>query len=744
MSFNFSSTIKDIQNNMIASSIKEVSNLELLKSEEAIKAVIGSYTERFKTVEGMLTDIVHYVAKSETVVKLSDFNNFFESIYIDLYALYNDLNAVDSVLTLNVNRNKNYFLVIKKRVRELWQRLELTRLQVYDMSPSDESYYESFCSAINSTFVSNIKVDKKNGFITLDTKRRRLLNSVPYIKSVTSKTYPVENENGGVLFTTSPLNDLNTNYTTGTRDLLSDGLWKEEVLCKDIPDMILNIGSDNKPIFRNYKGIVSIIDIEYSYPVDLNRIDIDIFGEKILDIDCILYKTIEEDSDWVPAIYEADDPMKENNPLLNLRHNSISDRAFDVIAFLNIQKISVKYLRIVFNQQNYSLLDSNSLPERTLEQQIELDLSERRYELIKFGSSLDEDISSPVNDDNRSLYSKIISIIESTRNIEEILSRINVLLVPQLKTISTDFSKTASFELGAWSIEPMIEEYTRLQGKYDSKLYNINDKNLISAQLKTAQNAPGATTCNWYISVNDVNLPIHENELTWRKEPFNTIPSNQFSSFSTWPGTFVLLDFPIDLSRSNEIGIYENGIFNYSFSTKIAFLNSRLLYLHNLTDPFRADYVIRYPLAKYNTVSTYVLNYKNTSSIYPISAGIVSSRRSVLEKFAELAIDPTSLNKDTLSQNYTISNALATTEEAKMWFGYNYAACIFIDDAISSLLDLSTIGVLSEIISYGITKLSTSLSDLDLYSQGNGAGSSDLGPLSIYSNVVPLSFRRIL
>ncbi len=736
--FNFNSSIKDIQNKMIASTIKEVSNLELLRSEEAIRDVIKSYTDRFRAVEGMLTDVSKYVAVSKEVIRLSDFNDLFESLHIDLTALYNDLDLVDSVLTLNLNRNKNYFLVIKKRMRDLWQRLELTRLQVYDLAPADESFYESFYSAINSTFVSNVKVDKKNGFLILDSKRRRLLNDNPYIKNVTSTTYPVENEDGGVLFTTSPLNDINENYKNGTRDLLSDGLWKEQLLCKDIPDMVVDIGLDQP---RNYRGVVSLVDIEYTYAVEMNRIDIDVFGEKVLDIDCILYKSTDDDK-WTPVIFEGEDPMEEANPVIDRKYKSVSGRAFDIISFINIQKIPVKHLRIVFNQQNYSLLDSATLPERTLEDQIELDLSERRYELVKFDASLEQELATPVNENNRSLYSKIISIIESTRNIEIILEKINKVLVPEVKTITTSYSKTALFEVGAWSIEPMIEEYTRLQGKYDSKLYQLKNKTLIAAQIKTDQIVPNATTCNWYLTVNGKDIPVVENDLSWRKEPFNVVTSTITTSvFSDWPGTFILLDFPIDPLRADQLGIYENGKFNYEFSTKIAFLNSRLIYLHDLPNPFRAEYVVRYPIAKYNCVSMYVLNYKNNQSVMPLSLGIVSARRDILESFCNKAEYGTG---GKISTDYTIASSLSTIEEAQTWLGSDYSSCIFIDESINAGLKLTGTNLLSSIVTTSISKLSTSLSDVETYYQGGGVGSSDLGALALFPNVAPLAIKRII
>lgn len=746
--FNFTSSIKDIQNRIVSSTIKEVSNLDLLKSEEAIKAVIRSYTDRFRSAEGMLTNISKYVAQSKEVIKVDEFNNLFESLYIDLAALYNDLELVDNVLSLNLGRNKNYFLVIKKRVRDLWQRLELTRMQVYDLAPSDESFYESFYSAVNSVDTANVQVDRKNGFISLQGVRRRLLNDYPYIKTVSTTTYPVENQDGGVLFTTDPLNDINASYTDGEHDLLSDGLWKEQVLCKDVPNMVVNIGSDAFPIRRNYRGVVSIVDIEYAYPIELNRLDIDVFGEKVLDIDCLLYKLNDTD-EWSTATFEAEDPLEAANPIADIKFNTVSGRAFDVISFLNIKRTKIKHLRLVFNQQNYSLLDTDTLPERSLEDQVNWDLSERRYELVKFHATLEEKLRTPVNEGNLSLYSKVISVIESTRNIEVILSKINDILIPPVKSITTNFSKTAMFEIGAWSIEPMVEEYTRLQGRYDSKSYKIRDKNLISVQLKTSQEVPSSSTCNWYIGINGSDLPIMENDEYLRKEPFYII--NSFLSgtdYSTWPGSFILLDFPIDPTKIDMVSVFENGIFNTNFTTRIAYLNSRLLYLPDLTDPFKAEFVIRYPVAKLNCVNLYALNAKSSEGTKPISLGIVSSRREILEFFINLAKSRIDLdengNSTTLSTNYTISNTLATIEEAQHWFGYSFMSCIFIDDTVVQYLDLSDIGSLSSIVTIGISKLGSSLQDAQNYYSDLGAGPSDFSSLAVYPNVAPLTNKRII
>lgn len=751
--FSFNSTISDVQNRIVAASIRDVSNLNLLKSEEAIREVIKSYTERFNAAEGMLTNVAKYMAKSKDLVRLQDFNDLFESFYIDLAALYNDLEAVDQVLKLNLHRNKNYYLVIKKRIRDLWQRLHLTRLNVYDLSPADESFYESFYSNVASSFISNITIDKKNGYLYLEPKIRKVFNNFNHIKAVTETNYPVENEDGGVVFTTSSLNDLNENYSDGTRDILKHGLWKEEILCTDIPSLTLNIGSDTREIKRNYRGVVSIVDIEYNYPVEINRLDIDVFGEKVLDIDAVLYKGKESD-EWKIAKLEDDDPMDEANPFSQTKKYSVRGRAFDVISFLNLQKIKVKFLRLVFNQQNYSLLNSNSLPERTAEQQITEDLSQRRYELVKFGTSTEEELTSPVEDTSTSMYSKIMAIVESTRDIQTMLDRINEVLVPSVNVLTTNFATTAKFEVGAWSIEPLIEEYTPLVGKYDSKPYTIKDRHLLSVTLNSEQETPASTSCNWYIQTKGRVIPIQENASNWRKEPLNIIDMSDHGTFGAWPGSFVLLDFPVDPNNSDLIGIFENGQFDYSFDTKIAFLNSRLLYLHDLTEPARGRFAIRYPVALYNCVSQYVLSPKpgndtNISSIIDTPLGIISSRREILQSF----INSTTLNEindeetnepRAISDIYTISMGLSTIEEARIWYGSDFSKCIFIDESIYSTINGITNSPFETIVVQSPSKLSTTKANMESFYAGLGVGPSDLTILSIQPNLAPLSQQRII
>lgn len=741
--FNFASTIKDVQNRIVASSIKQTSNLELLKSEEAIRDLIKSYTDRFRAAEGMLTDASRYIAQSKTLINVNEFNKLFESLYIDLTSLYNELENVDKVLSLNLDRNKNYFLIIKKRIRELWQRLRLARLNIYDVNPADESFYESFYSNINIARTTSVVVDKKLGFVYLQPVVSKIHNHSYEIKKITTAVYPVENEEAGVVFTTSPLNSLSGNYSnTGTRDMLENGLWKEEVVCSDVPDMILNIGSIDNPIYRNYRGIVGIVDIEYTYSVEINRIDFDIFGEKKLSVDAILYKT-NISGDW--NFVQQESETESETEVSGLYYSTLRGEGFDVLGFPNVDPVSVKVLRLVFNQKNFSFINSPDTNSVNLSNQIDKDLSERRYDVLKFNASLEEELTAPVNEENKSIYSKVLQAIESTRNIEDILIKINDILVPELKSITVDFGKTAKFELGLWSIEPKYEEYASSFGNFETKPFSISDRHLIGAALTTKQFAPGSSTINWYISTGGKNIPIVESEKTFRKEPLIKFDVSKYTGLRDWPGTFCLLDFPINAIDAYKMGIFQDGQLNESVASSIVFLNSRLIYLPTVTN-FTADkFVIRYPVALYDCCNLYVLQPGTDSNINnDLIFSLCSSRREALDLFIDTVTYNIGGESKKLKEGFTINNALSTLEEARTWFGIDFTKCIFIDSAFAGQLGGYTGTLFDEVLSIGITKYNTTQEDITNYLSGEIAGSSDLNLIGTIPNLVPLAAQRML
>jgi len=750
--FSYVSQIKNIQNSLISQNIRNSSNLELLNSEEAIRNVIKSYTDRFQAVGNTLIDVTKFIVKSKDIIKLKDFNDLFEGIYIDLYALYSDLGLVAKVLDLNLQRNKNYFLTIKKRIKDLWNKLNLTRTYIYDSSPSDESYYESFFTDINSSYIKDVLVDKKGGYLYLNPIKVQNNTKSYQIKTVTSVTYPEPNDKGGVFKTTDKLNTFEDNYTYGPRDMLQNGLWKEEILTNEIPSMIVNIGSNEYPIKRNYKGAVSIIDIEYTSLIEFNRIDFDLFGDKPTLIDAILYKET-LDQHWKIVNFLPKDTLISSEEFDESINYAARGEGFDVLCFYNIQKTKAKYLRIVVNQENYSLLDSKSSENVSLEDKVNKDLSERRYELFKFDNSIDGFLSTPINSENRSLYDSIMDIIESTSSIENILISIEKLLIPQTNVVNLDFSDTFKFEIGLWSVEPILELYTHDKSYFYSNDYKLNDRSMISVSLNTKQDTPSGTTCNWYLDIGGKNIPVSENNNIYRKEPLRIEDMSNYTNFSGWiAGTFISLDFPVDPIKSTDISIYTNGIFKQSVNTKISFLNSRLLYLHDIKDIYYSDYVIRYPLPLYKSVVLYVLVPKSiiSSEINMLRLGIISTRKDILEGFINIAKYVNGdLNKPDrfLSDDFTVSNTISTIEEAKWWFGDEFNNSIFISNEIDYLIDTTTTDYnrFLPVIRIGDTKIKSTYSDaLNYYHANSTTGGENLNILGSYLNLAPFSNTREL
>lgn len=741
--FSYNSQIKDLQNSVISQNIRDVSNLELLNSEEAIRNVIKSYTSKFNAVGGMLTDISKFIVQSKEVIKVKDFNDLFESIYIDLYALYNELNNVNKVLDLNLQRNKNYFLIMKKRIRDLWNKLNLTRSYIYDANPADESFYEAFYTDINASIIQEVLVDKKSGYLFIKPVSTEIHNKSFQIKNIGCVTYPEPNDNGGVFTTTNILNTFDDNYINGPRDMLQNGLWKEEIYSSIIPNLIINIGSDEVPIKRNYKGIVSVIDIEYTYNVDFNRIDFDVFGDKPILIDAILYKQ-DIDDNWRVLNFENEDPLLTSEESYDITKYSVRGTGFDIINFYNIEKVSAKFLRIVVNQENYTHMTFNSIEAISVESKINKDLSERRYELIKFNKNIDSFLSNPKNDENKSLYNKIIDIIDSTSSIEKILHEIEDLLIPKTNIVEMNFSTVLKYEVGLWSIEPKLELYTHNNGIFDSKSYKIQDRSMISVSLNSKQFNPGATTCNWYATINNKNIPIIENSSPYRKEPISIFNANEYSNFSGWvDGSFVLLDFPININTADTISMYTNGVYTDNVYSKIAFLNSRLLFLDKVLDIKRSNLVVRYPVSLYSTVNLYVLTPKPSVNVVNnlISLGIVSTKKEILNafindvKYNDLTIENTGRY---LKDDFTVTNAIATIEESKYWFGNEFNFCLFVAYPLLFTLDKNSLSKYNNALKVGDSKISTKYSDVYNYFIGQTQGLSDLNILGGINNIAPL------
>ncbi len=683
--YDIENNIKSIQSILISESIKERSNLQLLKSEEAIRNVLQSYSDKMNATGDKLTKLSQHIVNSKDIITKDKFNDLFNSLYIDIKTLYQHIDYVDEVLSLNLHRNRKFFNVLKKRMRELWNKLVLTRLNITDSSQFDESYFEAF-STINSKHkYTGVLIDKKSGVMTLQPRESFIHNKKYLIKDVQTTTYPVHNNDGGVIHTSSYLNSFASSYRRdGQRDMLENGLWKEQILCNEIPDIKYDIKEDPNELdrlFKSVNGILSLVDIEFTQPVQFNDIEIDLFGDYPTTLVSILHKS-ESDGVWLPV--KKLDSIQVGNDYQTV-DNSKEETAFDVLSIKNIERTNARFMRLVFNQVNYDILDNSEFSIKSLDDKIYNDLSERRYEVVKLDGGADDRPAIPKSYDNDSLYSQVTDVIEDTRSLEETITKIIDILEPTPKLQSINFKKTLKYEIGAWSIEPRFQSYSG-EGKFNSGDYPIRDRSLISVSLLTKQEDIKYNTCNWYISNKGYNkyIPIIENKRGVRKEPAKLINPDYFEHYPT--GAFIHLDLPssnIDFENNTKIWINggrENGGLPHSIGEfNWLRLNSTLVHIVEIDDIYKNDYVIQYVPAILDSLYVFTLERlgeEEDGDLLPYE--VVASRKSMLRYFLS------SIGK---TNEYLIKTSRATALEASMWFNVS-SQTICVTKAIETLYSL--------------------------------------------------------
>ncbi len=666
--YNVEDNIAGIQNVLINESIRETSNIQLLKSEEAIRDVLESYTEKFNTTGGKLTDMTKHYVEAKAIINVDSFNDLFSSLYIDLKTLYEELGYVDNILTLNLGRNKKFFSVLKKRMRELWNKLYMTRINITDTSLFDESYFEGFSTLSSQHTYFNLIVDKKTGIAKLNPRVKNIHNKSYLIKNIISKTFPVHNERGGVLNTSSNLNNYEENYSKdGPRDMLENGLWKEQLLCNDVPEINYDI-SEGSGIYKRVNGTLSIIDIEYVYPVEINNLDLDLFGEYPTSLIGLFTKNHAEDN-WTSVAKLTSLLYSENY------YDWIDDfkpvSAFDVLSLTNLELVKTKFLRLVLNQQNYEILESSEITSTALSDKINDDLSEKRYEVVKLDGGSDDLPAIPRSSSYDSLYTKVMSVIENTRSLEHTLKEILDILEPPPKLKTVDFEKTLKFETGLWSLEPTSKKYQGV-GKFDSGDYRLNDKSLITVSLNTKQEAIKHNTCNWYISHPEyaLNVPILENKSRIRKEPAHFIQPQYYKDLG-WPGYFLHFDFPIDMRAFEYSKLYRDGKLIDFSNFAFYIMNTTLIYIDEVRDPLKNNYVVQYIPAQYDSVNVYYMDKTKDYGVQSIlEYEVVAPRRSLIEYF---------ININDKQDIYNVKKSRCSNIEFSTYFINNTNLCLSID-----------------------------------------------------------------
>jgi len=698
-----------VQEQLVTDFIKNHSNSHQLKSEEAIRNVIRSYADKFKNIGGMLTDAVQHHVNPNELISSDTFNDILNVLYIDLKTLYADMEFIDRVLNLNIARNKKFYSLFKKRIRELWDRLYITRSRIHDTSGSDQLYFESFSSVGGYHTFVELDVDKKTGVLSLQVDSKDIHNNQYIIRNVTSKTFPVHNIEGGVNYTSAVNNNLEANYKSGnSRDMLKNGLWKEQILCDSIPDVIVDItqldGEASVPMYVSSIGVVSFIDIEFVSPVSINNIDLDVFGEYPLKCVAVLYKNTS--GKLIP--FSTVDEFK-------------SAESFDLISIRNIDTVETSYIRLVLNQKNFDTLDSSPIVD--IQTKVLEDLAQRRYDVVSLGSS-DDDVSSYPSIGYDSLQRKINDIIEHTISLGDTLQGILNVFEPPPVITNIDFTKKLQYEIGLWSVEPSLQQFGTSTGKFDSMTYTFKDKPLILASIHSSQSTPAATTCGWYISSpqnQNKYIPLISDDPYNRKEVlfFADIPSMVPLG---WSGLFAFLDFPIKEELIIESMIYINGVKTKISDIPHMFLNSTTIYFSDVSLKYK-NCVIEYTPALYDCVSVYTL--RNISNdVDNLDMKIMSPIRSVLNKL---------LNDSNKSSAYTITVSRITRDEYIKFFGPSYTSNMYISSpsyhSLTSIILHSSDGIYD----YLTTSVGT-----DMGSQDVSIFTDNSKRLALYGSILPL------
>jgi len=671
--YDISNELKQIQNILVNNSITQNTNTELLNSEKNVKALYVEYKKKMEAVGEKLFNANELLVGPKQVITKSYFDTVFNDVYLDIHALYLSIKYIDDILDINLEKNKKFYSTLEKRIIELENKLDIARLNIDSVTGFDKMYFEGFNNMNEDSYYYNLKLHKKTGELTLKPIDTKTYNNAYQLKSVTSSTFPVVNEDGGVINTTNYLNTFDSSYhLDGQNDMLQNGLWKEQLYVNEIPDMVFDI---NKflPNGVTYKyqtqGIVSFIDIEYKYAIDFNFLELDLFGEYQTSIMSIFTRVNEQDP-WVAVKYHIKD-------LTNIHtfDNFTEKSAFNYISFNNLELRQCKFIKIMLNQKNYKLLKSKPSQDESYNAKVFKDLSERRLDVIKLDSASDGKPAVPKTYNYNSFYAELVNIIEYSNNVNDMFKSIVDVLNTNTNIIKTDFNKTLQYEIGTWSIAPKLINYSK-HGTYKSSVYKYDETALVSASLLTKQIDVEKGTCNWYLSDNDgtYNAPIIPNDDVFRKEILTVIndpyynsitDSNGDNMFTT--GTLINLDFPIMPGTLPLISIFEDdSLLNYN-DLIVTKLNSTLLYIENILEYSKHSYVINYIPSKYDSVAVYTLynNKKDLNNI--LEYNIITQRRSILE----LLIDKLGDN------NYTIKRVLCTIDEFKYYFDAGeYNVCV--------------------------------------------------------------------
>lgn len=654
--------------------LTELTAQGLIRTEEEYKRIVENALNSLDQNLLRLTDTKKYLVKKDDIVSSKQLNSLFVDLESDMRILHKQLNEIHRVVDITFDRNKTFYRRLKNRIASIWKEIQNFRETSFNIEGATYMFFESF-SENSGMHLTGLNVDKKTGTITLAPAYIDLFNSSYDVSNVVMSLYPVDNKDGGVFVTNQIQNTFEYNFSKGDKTLLKDGLWKVQVLCADIPDIILNVfGKGNK----TYKGIIAKLDIAFTSQKTINQLDIDPYGDFKTNIIGINYQ-VDDDGEWLNVVDEDD--------------NIVSSGDVDWISLKNFIPITAKNLRIYFHQPNFQIIHKLLSSTDDMVDKMIKSLIEQRFEKIEYQYKTTDKFPSYDLSDEADLYDEIIRIIEEGGEITTLENQIKELLIPQPININTDIKNWKLFNLGAWSIEPKTTAYASdsvgIYISHDPRNkksgFRMTNGSPSYAKIYTKQQEPSATSIEWSLmadidGTNFIDIPIIANNDIERNESAAFSKSKLLSS-STFKknktsDNLIKLDFPIHPSYTNVFSVVENGRnFVSGDLDYFEFYNSTELYIPNASFAPGVIYNLRYIPAIINTVRCWIL---------------ISNKKDMdLNTLCVFANEKTANDvKKLLGSGYSVVNQLCTINEYNTWFS-NGSVPMFIDSAARNLINIA-------------------------------------------------------
>lgn len=669
-------------NNEVDLRLSDLTAQGVVKSETEYRNLIQETLKSIDANSTRLTNASKYIVKTDNTVSSLMLNSLFTDLESDMRILHKELDDIHSVIDITLERNKLFYRRIKNRIASIWKEIQYFRENSFNIESSTYTFFESF-SEDSVMSLTNLSVDKKTGTLIITPAYINTFSDSADIASVDMTLYPAANKDGGLIETTDPRNTFDYNYTKGDRTLLSNGLWKVQMLASDIPEIILDIFG--RGTNKSYRGLIAQIDITFNTQKLINEINIDPYGDFTSTVLGLMYKTTNDDI-WHNVVDEND--------------NVISGSDVDWIVLRNFVPVTAKILRIIYFQPNYQIVSRLMSQTDTMVDKMVQALIEQRFEKINYQYKSKDMFPKFDKSQEADLYDEVMNIIDEGGTINSLERQITNLLIPQPINIAADIRNWKLFNMGAWAIDIQNIGYSSQSiGVYIShdirdktSGFKINNGCPTYARLYTKENQPSASSIEWSLLIdtdgtNYTEVPIISNNEIIRNEAIKFAPmtSLQYADSTYRTNTdsgkiknlynVFKLDFPIHPAYQNNIIFLENGKETSAYNRpEFEFYNSTELYVSNIDMSNGSVYSLKYVPSVLDTVKCWILipNKKSTSSKIDFGSACVFATEQAAMDVASTLADPTMTSAEfsiaNNSRSYTVAFQLCTRKEYDVWF----------------------------------------------------------------------------